>query len=276
MKLRLVAGVLLLLVAVGLPLAAMSGSGPPWGFRGHQAVVIDVIGTVEGTASEQRRQRENAIDDKLEVAPNLHLDVGDELRVARLAQAFVRFPGVDVKVGDGARVLIAAGGVRLVRGLVDVALSEGGRSFTVELDSGGAVVVRGAKAHARVLSDGKGGVVAFVTDGSIEGRSARGEVLVEPGRMLSIQGDVAKVQDRPEGVSVTGTCANGKLNIVASANSQVFVAGTLAYPDVAAGAATGSVVVDVDPTAVGVSVLARDVFGAVQSTSVSCVSGKKR
>ncbi len=276
MKLRLVAGVLLLLVAVGLPLAAMSGNGPPWGFRGHKAVVIEVIGTVEGTASEQRRERENAIDDKLDVLPNLHLDVGDELRVARLAQTTLRFPGVDVKIGDGARVLIADAGVRLVRGLVDVTLSEGGRSFTVELDSGGAVVVRGAKAHARVLSDGKGGVVAYVTDGSIEGRSSRGEVLVEPGRMLSMQGDVAKVQDRPEGGAVTGTCSNSKLNIVATANSQVFVAGSLAYPDVAAGADTGSLIVDVEPTANNIHVLARDIFGAVKSTTVSCDSGKKR
>jgi hypothetical protein len=276
MKLRLVAGVLLLLVAVGLPLAAMSGSGPPWGFRGHSAVVIEVTGTVEGTASEQRRQRENALDDKLDVAPNLHMDPGDELRVARLSQAHIRFAGVDVRIGDGARVLVEDAGVRLVRGLVDVNLSEGGRTFTVELDSGGAVVVRGASAHARVLADGKGGVVAFVTDGSLAGRSTRGEVLVEPGRMLSLRGDVAKVVDRPDGVSVAGTCANGKLNIVASANAQVFVAGGLAYPDVSTDADTGSVVVDVEPTAKTVSVLARDIFGTVKTVVVACDTGKKR
>ena len=86
MKLRLVASLILSLVAIGLPVAAVVSNGPPWGFRGHEAVVLEVAGTVEAAVSEARRQKENRVDDKLDVVANLHLDSGDEVRVARLSQ----------------------------------------------------------------------------------------------------------------------------------------------------------------------------------------------
>jgi len=271
MKLRLVVGFLLLLVAVGLPMAAMSSHGPPWGFRGHQAVVVEVTGTVEGTASEARRAREKALDDKLTISRNSRLDAGDELRVARLSRAHLRTAGADVTVSDGVHLRVTDSGVRLTRGVVDVALRDGARTFTVELDTGGTIIMRGVGATGRVLADGKGGASAWVRDGSLEGRTARGEVLAEPGRQLSIRGEEAVVVDKPAAVNVTATCAIQKLNVVAPALTQVFAAGALAYPDVSAGADTGSVILDVEAGTSEVAVLARDVHGQVGKTIASCL-----
>jgi len=271
MKLRVVVGILLLLVGVGLPIAATSTNGPPWGFRGHRAVVVEVTGTVEGTLPEPRRAREQAIDDKLTVVPNARLDVGDEVRVARLSQARLRLEAADVVVGDGVRMSLVPAGIRLTRGLVEVALREGARAFTVELETGGSIVLRGVGASARVLADGKGGAVAWVTDGSLEGRTAHGEVLGEPGRELIIRGDEARVGDRRSALTVTATCASQKLNVVAPALTQVFAAGALAYPDVAAGADTGSVLLDIDAGTAVVPVLVRDIHGQLGKTSASCL-----
>lgn len=271
MKLRLVVGFLLLLVAVGLPIAAMSSQGPPWGFRGHKVVVVDVTGTVEGTASEARRLREKTVDDRLAVGPNTRLDVGDELRVARLSQVHIRTAVADVTAGDGVRLLITDAGVRVTRGVVDIALREGGRTFTVELDTGGTLIMRGVGATGRVLVDGKGGATAWVRDGSLEGRTARTEVLAEPGSQLSIRGDEARVADRATAVPVTASCAIQKLNVVAPALTQVFAAGVLAYPDVSAAAETGSVIIDVAAGTPNVTVLVRDVHGQIGKTTASCL-----
>lgn len=270
MRLRVVVGILLLLVGVGLPLAAMSSHGPPWGFRGHRAVVIEVTGTVEGTISEARRAREQALDDKLAIVPNARLDVGDEVRVARLSQARLRLEGADVVLGDGVRMVLVPAGLRLTRGLVEVALREGARTFTVELETGGSIILRGVGASARILADGKGNAVGWVSDGSLEGRTVRGEVLGEPGRELMIRGDEASVADRRTALTVSATCANQKVNVVAPFMTQVFAAGALAYPDVAAGADTGSVLLDVDAGTSAVPVLVRDVHGQLGKTSASC------
>ena len=274
MKLRVVVGILLLLVGVGLPIAATTTHGPPWGFRGHQAVVVEVTGTVEGTISEARRVRERALDDKFAIVPNAHLDVGDEVRVARLSQARIRLESADIVVGDGVRMTLVQAGVRLTRGLVEIALRGGARTFTVELETGGSIVLRGVGASARVLADGKGGAVAWVSDGSLEGRTARGEVLGEPGREIVIRDDEARVGDRRTEFNVTATCASQKLNVVAPAMTQVFAAGALAYPDVAAGADTGSVLLDVDAGTSVVPVLVRDIHGQLGRTSASC--GRKQ
>ncbi|HEY1101456.1 MAG TPA: hypothetical protein VGF99_21130 [Myxococcota bacterium] len=270
MKLRLVAALLLLLVAVGLPLAAMSNDGPPWGFRGHQAVLVEVTGTVEATASEARRDKNNSIDDKLEVAANLHFDVGDEIRVARLSRALLRFPSADVVVGDGARVLVGNDAVTLARGVVDIELRGAARTFTVTLDAGGSLVVRGSGAHLVVLADGKGGTQAFVRDGSVEARTQKGDRLLEGGKLLVIRDDEASVVDPPATIEISATCSAAKLNVVAPAQTQVFAAGTLSYPDVAPGAATGSVVLDVDAGAKEAFVLGRNVYGHVGQTRVAC------
>jgi hypothetical protein len=274
MKLRVIAGVLLLLVAVGLPLAAMSSDGPPWGFRGHQAVVVEYVGTVEATASAARMQKSRAVDDKLEVGVNARFDVGDEFRVARLSQLRLRFAGADIVAGDGARLMIGTAGIRLVRGVVDIALRDGGRSFVVDLDTGGAMTVRGTGAMARVLADGKGGAQAWVDNGSLEGRAARGEVLAEPGRLLVVRGDEATLAEKSSAVEVTATCTAGKLNVVAPAQTQVFAAGTLAYPDVASDAGTGSLVIEIEPGIGEVQIVARDVFSQSGRTTASCEKRK--
>ena len=274
MKLRVIAGVLLLLVAVGLPLAAMSNDGPPWGFRGHQAVIVEYVGTVEATASAARMQKARAIDDKLEVGVNARFDVGDEFRVARLSQLRLRFAGADLVAGDGARLVIGTAGIRLVRGVVDIALRDGGRSFVVDLDTGGALTVRGTGATARVLADGKGGAHAWVDNGSLEGRVAKGEVLAEPGRLLVVRGEEATLADKPGAVEVTATCTAGKLNVVAPAQTQVFAAGTLAYPDVASDAGTGSLVIEIEQGIGEVQIVARDVFSQLGRATASCEKRK--
>ncbi len=282
MKLRVIAGLLLLLVTAGLPIAAMSKDGPPWGFRGHQAVVLYAVGTVEATASEARQRREGKDDEggKLTVAHNTRFDAGDEVRVARLAQVQLRMPTADVTVGDGARVIVTDGGVRLARGALEVALQDvGGRGFTVELDEGGAILVRGPRAKARLLADGKGTVTATVTDGTLTVRgehlATNNDVLVEPGKKLVVRDKTAVVVDKPQAIEVTATCSGGKLNVIAPAYAQVFAASMLSYPDVAKDADAGSVVLDVEPTKEALPVLVRDVFGLIAQTHVVCESKKR-
>lgn len=270
MKLRLVAALLLLLVAVGLPLAAMSDDGPPWGFRGHHAVLIETTGTVEATASEQRRERSNSIDDKLEVAPNLHFDSGDEIRVARLGQARVRFPAADVVIGDGARVVVGIDTLTLARGVVEVTLRPLAHQFTIMLDAGGSLVVRGDGARVVVLADGKGGSHATVRNGSVEARTSRGDRLLEGGKLLVVRGDDATVVEPPTSLEISATCTAAKLNIVAPAQAQVFAGGALNYPDVAVGADTGSVVLDIEAGTREALVLGRNIFGHVGQTRVVC------
>ncbi len=277
MKLRLVACLVLLLVAVGLPLAAVSTSGPPWGYRGHQAVVLEVVGTVEGAASESRRKKAGTDDDRLVVVPNLHLDSGDTLRVARLSQARVRFDNAVVTVGDGATLVIGNQRLRLTRGLLGVDTVSGAKPFEVELESGGVIAVHsgGGPAHASLIADGKGGVRAIVDGGSIVVRIAERDTLLEAGRLLLIDAGVAEIVERPTSLSLSATCSGTRLNIVAPGQVQVFVGGAaVAYPDVSAGAATGSAVLDVDPGTGDVGVFARDVAGNASQITVSCEKKK--
>lgn len=274
MKLRFIAAFLLLLVAIGLPLAAVSSSGPPWGFRGHQAVVVEVTGTVEATASEVRRQRSNSVDDHLEVIPGLALDDGDEVRVARLGEALLRTAVATIRVGDGARLLIGTESLKLTRGQVQVTLLPGARSFAINLDSGGSVVVRGAGATATLLSDGKGNAQAFVDDGSLDARVGTSDTLVEPGKLLTIRADVAAVGEKPTALSISATCTAGRINVVSPVAVQVFAAGSMGYPDVAAEADTGSLVFDADDGRAEVPVLARDVTGKIAQISARCAKGK--
>lgn len=270
MKLRLVAALLLLLVAVGLPLAAMSDDGPPWGFRGHHAVLLEATGTVEATASEARRQKSNSIDDKLEVKANLHFDDGDEIRVARLGQARLRFPSANVVIGDGARAVVGVDALVLARGVVDAVVRADASQFTITLDAGGTLTVRGAGARVVVLADGKGGCQAFVRDGTVEVKTNKGDRLLESGKLLVVHGDEARVVEPPGTVEVTATCSAAKLNVVAPAQTQIFAAGALSYPDVAAGADTGSAVLDIEPGTAEVFVLGRNVFGHVGQARAVC------
>jgi len=269
-KLRLVASLVFLLIAIGLPVAAVSSNGPPWGFRGHHAVVLDVAGTVEATASDARRQKEGRVDEKLEVAPNLHLDSGDELRVARLSHVRLRFASAVVGVGDGARVVIGDGKITLQRGLITVVTTAGQRPFEVALDSS-VIVVRGGDkpANAAIVADGKGGARAIVEDGSLKARTASNhETLSEPGRLLILETDTARVGDRPTSVVLSATCQGTKLNIVAPPQAQLFVASSLTYADAVAGADSGSANVDVEGAEV--VVFARDVVGNTARITTRC------
>jgi hypothetical protein len=235
-------------------------------------VVLDVVGTVEGPAAHDANSRSDDVTErKLVVAPNLHLDAGDELRAARLSRARLRFPAAVVEVGDAARVVIDERGLRLLRGLVTVApVAEATQPFPVGLDGGAVVVVRGGGARATLLADGKGGVRAVVDGGSLELRSGDHATLVEPGRLLVVDGGLGSLADRPTQLSLSATCAAGRVNVVAPALTQLFVAGSLAYPDSVPGAATGSVSIDAVSVAGDVPVFGRDVAGNVARIVASC------
>jgi hypothetical protein len=272
MKLRLVVAVLLLFVAVGLPVAAVSNNGRPWGFRGHAAVIVDVTGDVQATASEARRDRSGVVDDKLAVTANLHLDAGDELRVARLSQARLRFPHADVVVGDGARVVVADHGLGLGRGFVTVRLTPGvAARFTLRLDDRRTVTVRGgsAAAEASFVADGRGAVRALVRDGSLEVTGGPDPLLVESNRLLVVDGSGATVAERPTALGLTATCSAGRVTVVAPPATQLFALGNLAYPEALAGAATGSTGIEAGGART-VAVFGRDVAGNVARITVDC------
>jgi hypothetical protein len=166
--------------------------------------------------------------------------------------------------------------LKLSRGLLSVETVAGTRPFEVELESGAVIAVRsgGKTAQARIIADGKGGARGVVEEGSLEARTPTGEALSEPGKVLVVEGDKAQSIDKPTSLTVTATCSGTRLNIVAPGQVQVFGGGALTYPDVSAGAATGSAVVDVDPGTGEVGVFARDVSGNVARTTVSCEKKK--
>ena len=272
MKLRLVVAGILLLVAIGLPVAAVSGHGAPWGFRGHDAVVVDVVGNVEGTASDARRARRHALDDKLAVVANVRLDRGDELRVARLGQARLRFPTADVVVGDGGHVVVAPGAITLKRGLARVSLpARAQQAFTVNVD-GAVVVVRGGDvpADATFVTDGAGAVRATVTDGSLDVRAGAKDLLVEAGRVLVVDAGGADTIDLPATFAVSATCAGGRVSVTAPPVTQVFAAGALGYPSSAPGAQTGTASIDATGATGDVGVVARDVAGRIARAVAPC------
>lgn len=270
-KLRLVASLVLMLIAIGLPVAAVTSNGPPWGFRGHQAVVLDAVGTVEGTASEARRQKEGRVDEKLDVTPNLHLDTGDEIRVARFSLARLRFQNAVIGIGDAARVVVGDGKLTLTRGVIAVETVAGQKPFEVALDGATLVVRSGDKAAtATIIADGKGGARADVVNGSLEARTASAETLSEPGRLLVIEGDKARIIDCPTSLTLTATCQGNKVNVVAPPQVQLFAGGSLAFADAVAGSDSGSALVDVDAGAKDVVVFGKDVVGNVARIVASC------
>ena len=138
------------------------------------------------------------------------------------------------------------------------------------LDAGGSLVVRGDGARVVVLADGKGGSHATVRNGSVEARTSRGDRLLEGGKLLVVRGDDATVVEPPTSLEISATCTAAKLNIVAPAQAQVFAGGALNYPDVAVGADTGSVVLDIEAGTREALVLGRNIFGHVGQTRVVC------
>ena len=269
-KLRLVASLVFLLIAMGLPVAAVSSRGPPWGFRGHEAVVLDVVGTFECEASASRRQRDGIVDGKLEVVPNLHLDVGDEIRVARLSQVRLRFEGSVATVSDGGRIVIGPQRIHLSRGRLVVEVQSNFKPFEIELESGCLIALRSGTT-ATIIADGKGGARAVVANGSLDVRAKSGETVLGPEKMLIVEGAGVRVIDVPTSLVVTASCSGGtRVNIVAPGQVQIFAAGALLYPDVSIGEVMGSVVVDLDPGTTEVGVFARDVVGHVTHQYASC------
>jgi len=269
MTLRLVVAAFLLLVAVGLPLAAMSDHGVPWGFRGHVAAVLDAVGDVEATASEGRRSRLRGGDGALVVAPNLRLDDGDQVRVARLGQARLRFRNADVVAGDGAHLRVVDGGVLLKRGLLRVQLPpRAQQSFAVALEGGVRVAVRGGDvpAVATFLVDGAGAARARVTDGSLDVRSGDKDLLVEAERVFTLDGVAMDAVDLPPPPLVTAVCTLGSLQVTAPAVTQVFAAGALAYPR----APRGVAMFELAGRGGGIPIIVRDVAGRATRVVATC------
>lgn len=270
MKIRIIVSVFLLLVAIGLPVIAVVLKGPPWGFRGHAAVVVEATGNVEGVRPAGAGQQDEAA---LNLAPNARLDVGDEIRVGRFSEVRVRFPGASLVLGDGARAVIRHEGITLVRGLLVLRLPHDTKKFAVLLDGDAELTARPgvAGAELRVVADGKGGVQALVADGSAELSAKGGDALGETGRLLVLGSDQKPTTtSKPGALDVSATCNAGKLNVVAPPQTEIFAGGTLTYPDAIPGAPTGSAIIAVDPKTSEVKLFARDPSGNALSKVVPC------
>lgn len=262
MTLRFALAAFLIVVGLALPLAAVAKRGMPWGYRGHQAVLVEVAGNVEITLSEDRRMREKREDARVPSVPGLFLDAGDEVRASRYAEGRIRLPAGDVAVGDGAQVVVGIAGkpgITLARGMLEVRLPSGTTPLDVKIDGVDAkLTLRPGNEGGtfRVLADGNGEVRALVKLGSAELSSSAGSELAEAGKLVVVGADKKPRVEALDtaALTLTVTCDGKKLTTMTSPGTQVFVAGNVLYPR------DGKVTVDVHGGQV--PVFARDVAGS--------------
>jgi hypothetical protein len=269
-KARVAAIVVLLVVAIALPIVAIAKKGPPWGYRGHAAVLVEVTGAVELDPSEARRAKMGDGAWKPEVG--LFLDKGDGIRVGRYSEARLRMPAGDVALGDDARIVVDEGGatgieLRLLRGFIEVTLPQGITPFEVHRPThDGKITLRPGQAGGsfRIVSDGKE-VRAWVRSGSAEAVVA-GDANAETGKILVVNTTRVPTVIDGSGFAPTATCDNTKLVVTAPNTTQVFALKELKYP------AGGSVSFDLPTARPAVPVYARDVTGAHWDTTVPCAA----
>jgi hypothetical protein len=266
-KARIAVAVVLLVIAVALCVAAVSGRGAPWGWRGHQAVVLEAAGTVEVTKAGQ-----GGDGSATRPVAGLFLDAGDELRAGRYSEVRLRTPGGLVILKDGAHVVIGPGTsgkpvISVERGAVDVQRPAGMAPFLVGVDGLGATIAiragtDGGEAH--VLVDGHG-ARAWVKSGSAEGTAAGGDENAETGKVLVIGEDKKpRIEDAPSSLALAPVCERGKLVVTAPDGAQLFIGGKLLYPD------KGQLVVDSGARA-EMTIFGKDFVGNVAHTTVKCV-----
>lgn len=260
--------VFLLVIAVALPVAAVIKHGPPWGYRGHAAVLLEATGAVELSASDAKRLLAGGIDVVMTATPGVFLDADDEVRVGRYSEARLRVPAGDVVLGDDARIVVSQHGLNILRGRVDVALPRGAAPFEVVLPAHeGKLILRAGDEGGsfRILSDGKSDARAFVRAGSAEAFAA-GDAHAENGQTLVIDaGRVPRVEGAAPFAPV-GSCDNKSLTIQVPGATQVIALRELRYP------AEGKAVFALKAVKPAVPVFARDVTGRVWRASVPCAA----
>lgn len=279
MKARIAAAVVLLVLAIALPLVAVSSRGAPWGYRGHQAVLLEATGTVETAVSEARRAREGRDNAAVPPVPGLFLDAGDEIRVGRYSEARLRLPAGEVTIRDGARVVLGAGtpaqpALVVARGLVEVSTPPDAPTappFEVAVDGlDASLVLRSGGTGSgtmRLVVDGHG-ARAQVLQGSVEGRATGGDAHAEAGKALVVGADKKpRVEDAPAALPMQATCTGTKLVVDVADGTQVFAGGAIHYPQ----AGRIEAVVAARPE---VAVFARDVAGNVAFANVPCEPDK--
>lgn len=190
MKARFLIALILGLLGVGVPLAAVKSHGMPWGFRDRAAVVLHTAGAVELFASTGVAGASPSAK-QLQAGQGLH--PSDELRVGVLSMATLRFPSADVDLHDGARVTVDEGRVELARGSLAVVVGSGALTLTSEPFSFRATLTPG---RYRALSDGRDLLSVVVLDGRIDvenGDAARAGdlLLVERGGRVTRGGPLA-------------------------------------------------------------------------------------
>jgi hypothetical protein len=272
-KVRIAVAALLLVVAVALPLLAVSSRGAPWGFRGHQAVLLEAAGTVEVSLSEERQARERRDSGAVSASPGLFLESGDEVRAGRYAEARLRLPAGEVIARDGARLVLGEGAragkhhLSVAHGLVEVSVPSSDKPFEVKIDGLDAMLVLRAGAEGgrmRVLVDNQG-ARAWVGAGSVEGRTSGGDATADSGKVVAIGSDrKPRVEAAPSSLEPSATCIARRLVVSAPDGTQVFAGGGLHYP------AGGRVELDV-PARSTVPFFARDVVGNVAHVDVPCL-----
>lgn len=273
MRARLAATIFLLVIAVALPVVAMLKKGPPWGYRGHAAVILEVTNDVELSASDAKRLALGGVDMVMTPTPGTFLDAGDEVRVGRYSEARLRLPEGEVVLGDDARVRVGVHRLEVLRGLVDVVLPRGTSPFEIALPShDGKLMLRAGDQGGsfRIVSDGKSEVRAFVRTGSAEAVAA-GDAHAESGQILILaHGRVPRAEPGLAAALFTpvATCDNKQLSVEVPGASQVIALRQLRYPD------NGSAVFALKELTPAVPVLARDVTGRVWRVSVPC-AGKR-
>jgi hypothetical protein len=268
MKARFAVASLLLVLGVALSIVAIATKGAPWGFRGHQAVVVEAVGDVEIMASDARASRRGG-EERLLAAPGTWLDTGDELRVGRYGDVRLRLPGVRIAARNGAALRITQDAATLLRGLIDVELDADdpppGGSFTLSADAQDAPIVLDGKGGSfTVISDGVGDVTVFVRTGSATVTTSAGPVAADAGELLALDPTgKARELPPPKALPIAASCSDGRVRIslgssaAPAVGTQVFAGRSLVLPS------SNRIDIEAPPAVSEVVVMARDVAGNV-------------
>lgn len=261
MRLSLILSAVLLSTGVGVPGWVVFTSGPPWGFRGRAAVVLESVGSVELSLKAPRAGQERSRRGE----PGLGVYTGDEVRVGSLSQVRLRLPFGEVTLGDGAQATLEHGVLTLGRGLLDVFVLEGQQARVRSAPTGVTMLLEPGRYHA--AADGRVAFFLRVEQGRAETELAALEPLGAGQMMRSIEGRPAervpvaeklKLEARIERAAGARGSTGGVVKGRAEVGTQVYVDGALYYPD-----PDGSFSVDVPPGDEEVIVFARDPAGNV-------------
>ncbi len=227
---RLVVALVLLVVGIALPVAAVKTFGAPWGFGDRAAVVLEKVGVAElypGPKHPDRRTQP--------VTAETDLLAGDEVRVSSLV-SMVRFKHRrgEAQLSTGGRMVFFDDRFELERGRMTGTVGVGpmlvdvGQVGSVEFDQGAFVVVADGQGHALVKAETGGFRVAKKGGSWLSGRA--GEVAVlRRGEEPEVPAAVAKLTLNAscKKIDQTNVIVRGRAPLL----SEVLVAGRLVFPD---------------------------------------------